>query len=206
MITTNTGAKKIEDSDLWIEIFDAHNDSVDAFNQRLAKHEANMGIVETGNAASQAIDAGEFVTWKGDLYTADSNISSGATLSASGGSKNLTPCSKGGFNLLNSNITNKTSVSYGINIPHSSTGAISICRFGRIRILQFAEVDLSSDITLTNLADTDKTDIEFDGVLCNYSSNKIARIWIRPNSNSLGVAPNDSSILYTGELVYICKG
>ena len=110
------------------------------------------------------------------------------------------------INTLNSNITNKTSVSYGINIPHSSTGAISICRFGRIRILQFAEVDLSSDITLTNLADTDKTDIEFDGVLCNYSSNKIARIWIRPNSNSLGVAPNDSSILYTGELVYICKG
>jgi len=37
LITTETGAKKIEDSDNWREIFDAHNESVDALNSNIAK-------------------------------------------------------------------------------------------------------------------------------------------------------------------------
>jgi hypothetical protein len=65
---------------------------------------AAMGIVEDGNTATQAIAAGEFVIWKGGVYTADSAIASGATLASSGAGKNLTAAAKGGFNLLNSNI------------------------------------------------------------------------------------------------------
>ena len=64
-----------------------------------------IGIVENGSTASQAISKGQYVIWKGALYTADAAISSGATLAASGGSKNLTACTSGGLNALNSNCT-----------------------------------------------------------------------------------------------------
>ena len=75
-----------------------------AINQAAAKQKATVGIVEDGNTATQAISAGQYVIWKGDLYTADSNISSGETLASSGGSKNLTAVSGGGLNSLNSKI------------------------------------------------------------------------------------------------------
>ena len=78
----------------------------------LAKHNADMGIVENGNTATHSISKGDYVIWKGDLYTADSNISSGTTLASSGGSKNLTACSNGGFNALNSNIAKHDVTSY----------------------------------------------------------------------------------------------
>lgn len=74
---------------------------------------ANMGIVETGVTATHAIAAGQYVIWKGILYTADSAISVGTTLSRGGsgssGTKNLTAVSNGGFNALNSNFTGDTS-------------------------------------------------------------------------------------------------
>ena len=78
-----------------------------AINQAAAKQKATVGIVEDGNTATQAISAGQYVIWKGDLYTADSNISSGETLASSGGSKNLTAVSGGGLNALNGKITQR---------------------------------------------------------------------------------------------------
>ena len=74
--------------------------------QAIALERATGGIVQDGNTATQAISAGEFVNWKGYLYTADSAISVGATFAASGAGKNLTAVSKGGFNALNSKISN----------------------------------------------------------------------------------------------------
>ena len=50
---------------------------------------AAFGIVENGNAASHTISKGQYVIWKGVLYTADAAIASGTTLAASGGNKNL---------------------------------------------------------------------------------------------------------------------
>ena len=70
-----------------------------------------IGIVENGSTASQAISKGQYVIWKGALYTADAAISSGATLAASGGSKNLTACTSGGLNALNSKMPKKVEFS-----------------------------------------------------------------------------------------------
>lgn len=64
-----------------------------------------IAIVEEGNTASQAIGSGKYVMWKGNLYTADTAISSGTTLAASGGSKNLTAVADGGYNDLNGKIS-----------------------------------------------------------------------------------------------------
>lgn len=68
---------------------------------------AAFGIVENGNAASQTIAAGQYVIWKGVLYTADAAIASGTTLATSGGNKNLTAVSNGGLNALNSGLDTK---------------------------------------------------------------------------------------------------
>lgn len=61
-----------------------------------------IGIVETGDTCTHSggIAAGQYVIWKGVLYTADAAIDVGETLVASGGSKNLTACSDGGLNAL----------------------------------------------------------------------------------------------------------
>ena len=59
MITTNTGAKKIEGTDNWREIFDAHNDSVDAHD----KVSEGMTYVVNGNKSIEnaAIPVGSLV-------------------------------------------------------------------------------------------------------------------------------------------------
>ena len=82
---------------------------LDAVYQASAYHESDMGIVETTNTATHAISSGQYVIWKGQLYTADSAIAVGATLAASGGSKNLTAVANGGLNALNNNITTLSS-------------------------------------------------------------------------------------------------
>lgn len=73
-----------------------------------------LAIVAIGDAAPQAITAGQYVVWNSGLYTARSNIASGATLSSS----NLASVSNGGLNDLNSKINALTStvrINYGSN-------------------------------------------------------------------------------------------
>ena len=65
--------------------------------QSLAAVKSDMGIVEDGNTATHTISAGQYVIWKGALYTASAAIPSGTTLSSS----NLTAVSDGGLNALN---------------------------------------------------------------------------------------------------------
>lgn len=65
--------------------------------QSLAAVKSDMGIVEDGNTATHTIAAGQYVIWKGALYTASAAIPSGTTLSTS----NLTAVSDGGLNSLN---------------------------------------------------------------------------------------------------------
>ena len=55
------------------------------------KLNANLGIIQDANVATQNISRGQYVIWKGDLYQASSAIASGTTLSSS----NLTAKSNG---------------------------------------------------------------------------------------------------------------
>lgn len=65
-------------------------DSSDTYANKSLATEQQLAYVETGATASRNYSAGQYICWNGLLYTADINIVSGATLSASGGSKNLT--------------------------------------------------------------------------------------------------------------------
>ena len=133
MITTDTGAKKWENSDNWRQIYQAHNESVDAEDAAIAALQDGLAIVANGNTHA-AIAAGQFVFVKNHdtlatgLYTASAAIAANATLSGS----NLTADASGGLNALNSNIAKFTkSVVYETNftVPANTNtiliGAIS---------------------------------------------------------------------------------
>ena len=57
MITTNTGAKKIENSDNWREIFDAHNTSVDAAD----RIQPEVAPIINGKQCALSVAVGNFV-------------------------------------------------------------------------------------------------------------------------------------------------
>ena len=61
---------------------------------RISDPNKNIGIVQNGNTATQNITKGQYVIWKGALYTASAAIASGTTLSDS----NLTAVTDGGLN------------------------------------------------------------------------------------------------------------
>ena len=110
--TTNYNLKKPALADkIRIADFNGNSDTIDGAmhdNAVLgAQLKSDIGIVENTNTATHNISAGQYVIWKGDLYTASDAISSGATLS----NANLTAVSGGGLNALNGNI--ESAFAYG---------------------------------------------------------------------------------------------
>ena len=65
MITTATGAKKLESTDNWREIFDVHNDSVDA-EDKLAQDTAP---IVNGNKSATGAASGEYVLVRNSSIT-----------------------------------------------------------------------------------------------------------------------------------------
>lgn len=63
-------------------------------------NQSQLAYVETGTTASRNYTAGQYISLNGLLYTADTAIASGTTFYTSGGNKNLTEVSGGGFNRL----------------------------------------------------------------------------------------------------------
>jgi len=80
----------------------------------------NVGIVENGDTASQNINEGQFVIWKGGLYTASSAIASGAALAVG---TNLTAVPGGAANALNSNLIGYPDYSNPTDISSYSSSA-----------------------------------------------------------------------------------
>lgn len=90
-----------------------------ALGTDVANLRSDLGIVENTNTATHTIAAGQYVIWKGLLYTASSAIPSGTTLSSS----NLTAVSSGGLNSLNGKITTQTVSGENVlaNVPSTIT-------------------------------------------------------------------------------------
>ena len=72
------------------------SDNMDIIDSELGKLSADLAITQFTDTATQDIARGTFVVWKGNLYTASEDITSGDTLSAS----NLTAIADGGLNAL----------------------------------------------------------------------------------------------------------
>ena len=106
--TTNLGLTKPDYTDAAdIAVINTNMDTVDAAitaaNTNITATKSDLGIVEDGNTATHSITAGQYVIWKGNLYTASSAIATGTTLSTS----NLTAVSNGGLNSLNEHIATR---------------------------------------------------------------------------------------------------
>lgn len=119
---------------------DAKSNSVAAINEvntKVSKTEVLISIVENGNTCTHkdGIAQGQYVNWKGSLYTADSNISVGATFASSGGSKNLSAVADGGLNELNGKFSVIKNSSY-------TTGQISSANIIKNTSMKFAEIDI----------------------------------------------------------------
>lgn len=101
--TTNLGLVKpdySEEAD--IAVINQNMDKVDAASGNAY---SDIGIVEKTNTATHNITKGQYVIWKGALYTANANISSGATLNSS----KLTAVSNGGLNHLSEQMSEQIS-------------------------------------------------------------------------------------------------
>ena len=113
--TSNYNLKKPALADkIRVADFNGNFDTIDgAMNDNatlIANLKSDLGVVENTNTATHNISAGQYVIWKGSLYTASDAISSGATLS----NANLTAVSGGGLNALNSKFY--TVISSGDNL------------------------------------------------------------------------------------------
>ena len=102
-INGQTGVVTIYGDTMPIESGSAYSvkDITDDLNTRLGLVKSDIAIVEDTNNATHNISNGQYVVWKGSLYKATANISSGDGLSGT----NLSAVSNGGLNDLNSNIT-----------------------------------------------------------------------------------------------------
>lgn len=88
------------------------------------KIKGDIGIVENGDIATHPIPRGYYVIWKGDLYIAKTDISSGTTLSAaSNGNLTAKPNGLGGeVASLSDQMANLFAIINGISVsPNSST-------------------------------------------------------------------------------------
>ena len=144
-ITTDTGAKKIENSENWRNIFGIHNDTVDAYDALAEQKDEEIGIVVKGNktAHTGGAAAGQFVILRNStitgcddgLYKAAQAIPYDTAID----STYLTPVSGGGLNALNaslipvqvqltlsSKVTSSSLIAYKINKILLLSGLVTI--------------------------------------------------------------------------------
>ena len=90
------------------DLTEAANELKNTLNQL----DQNMAYVESGNTASRNYSKGDFISWKGTLYTANGTISSGQSFSTgTGGNLDLVAgnnASGGGLNSLKNSVTKTT--------------------------------------------------------------------------------------------------
>lgn len=125
MITTDTGAKKIENSDNWRQIFDAHNDSVDAEDKIVPE----MAPIVNGNKSTVGAAIGEYVLVRNSsitgitdgAYTAAKAVPANTTID----STYLTAVGTGGaLNALNSNTKDSINASCSFSGTPNNDGWI----------------------------------------------------------------------------------
>lgn len=76
-------------------------DSSDTYANKTLATGQEIAYVENGTTATRNYTAGQYISWNGLTYTADTAIAIGATFYTSGGNKNLTECVGGGLNEVN---------------------------------------------------------------------------------------------------------
>lgn len=185
MITTATGAKKIESTDNWRQIFDAHNDSVDA-EDALAQ---DMAPIVNGNKSTTGAAAGEYVLVRNSSIT---GITDGAYTAAQAIPANtvidstyLTAITGGIANDLNSKIMKHSkSGTTTCDLPLNARNVVATVRYGTGGVLQVLSFVFPigvanttiSGLTLTQGYYLNTTSYAFCQISYNSSTEKITII------------------------------
>ena len=132
MITTDTGAKKLEGTDNWRQIIQAHNDSVDAHDAGIEGLQDALGIVVDGDQAAVSASTGQYIILKNStitgctdgLYTATKAIPANTAID----NTYLSAVSGGGLNALNTQLANISTIvdvqDSSANVPNATDKVI----------------------------------------------------------------------------------
>lgn len=122
--------------------------------------EGDLAIVETTDTAFHSITANQYVMWKGEIYKAVSNITSGDTLLATGNDANLEAVNSGAANDLQSQVTSlnsKIATSYDVNAASYNTDVISSAAIGYQKFGKVVVVSL--DFTTSTIISAHNTEL-----------------------------------------------
>lgn len=139
MITTNTGAKKLESSDNWREIFPDNQGAQGAHNASVGAHDAAIcqtcqTINGTTNNSGHTINSGEYFIANGGKYKATASIPNGEPWASSAEAVTDNDL----IGALNNNLTNY------MKIVSKSLGGTGTVAANTSK--SFYDVDVSSDI------------------------------------------------------------
>lgn len=162
--------------------------------------------IEDSDTASQNINKGKFVIWKNKLHQAQSNISSGDTLS----NTNLgTEIQDGGLNSINDKLTPEAlSVTLKTGFSVESWGYARASKIGKIVILSFSGLISSSTISNdTNLCEIDGIQAFEDmiGIIRSNDSGANGMIMSIKNSNIIKINKVSANAMCFGELIFPIK-
>lgn len=115
---------------------------VDALDAAKADEET-VAIVQSGNTATRAIAAGQYVIWKGTACQATTDIASGTTLATTGTGANLTVCSDGIGNSLSEQKVNNNEMGFILN--GNKTAASSGIAIGQYVFLRNSTISGCTD-------------------------------------------------------------
>ena len=157
------------------------------------KARKDIGIVEDTDFAEHNIAAGQYVIWKGNLYTANSTITPTTALSTS----NLTEVTIGGLNDIKNIIKSiTTNISYNSLIKSSEIGRI--CRYGNIvqvtGNITFSDtfpIDWSDHLIVSNIPITEN--IQYCGIV-RFDDTTVPSAIVVANGQGLCVNPRHCDI------------
>lgn len=150
-------------------------------NTAIENLQSGIGIKEDGNTAAQAINAGEYVVWKGILCTADSNIAQGTSFATSGGGKNLSIVTGGGFNALNDKLGTYFEVP---NISAANDTTVNVLNIGTGKSLKSLNCIFEASWT--------------DGPVFNITNSNMLTPWYEPANGYIKINQRFSNSTLTG--------
>lgn len=208
MITTNTGAKKMEGTDEWRQIVatsgGAHNDTVDAYDRHIEALQDSLGIVVNGKQAAVNAAIGQYVILRNStivdsgtdmlpdgLYTAAKAISANTDIDKT----YLTAVSSGGLNSLNSKFKSKAPYSL-CSVEQKTTGSSSSVGAGST-VTQSVYAAISGKTILGIVGIVGGSYSSSCAISEYYISNNTAYVvWRNCSSSSINLGATKIAILY----------
>lgn len=198
MIISDSGAKRIENTDNWRDIFADHNGTVDA----LDRVTADLAPIIKGNTCAAGAAAGDYVLLCGSTITGKDD---GAYIAAKAIPANTaidatylgTALDGGIANSLNSNMVNKDAIKNDLST--STSGYVLDARAGRTLKLLFDALSVAT--LLYTFTGTGSTSVTLAANAMNYA---FLMAFVTDNSGVIGTAFVNPTISHNRDIKICC--